>query len=143
MKDGSVVRVLHDVHSVQRCVHEVSFNLVNNLIDVARRSDDCEPAEPADTTTDRLNALLQNSGPGYILKLCSNQTYLIQAPLVFGAANQEISTLGYPTGDERALIVVNGTINDDGTGHTTAVDGTCISCSGLKLRNVQVGAVST
>ncbi|KAG5729141.1 hypothetical protein E4T56_gene14007, partial [Termitomyces sp. T112] len=105
---------------------------------VARRSNECEPAEPADTVTDRLNTLLQNSGPGYILKLCPEQTYFIQAPLAFGAANQEISTSGYPTGDQRALLVVNGTINDDGTGHTTAVDGTCLSCSGLRLRNVQI-----
>ncbi|KAG6866127.1 hypothetical protein C0991_008435 [Blastosporella zonata] len=105
---------------------------------IGRRDNDCEPAEPVDTVTDRLNALLQNSGPGYTLSLCPSQTYFITAPLVFAAANQEISTLGYPTGDERALLVVNGTIADDGTGHTTAVDGVCLACSAVTLRNVQI-----
>ncbi|KAG6910809.1 hypothetical protein DXG01_007698 [Tephrocybe rancida] len=103
-----------------------------------RRADACEAAEPADTVTDRLNNLLQNSGPGYTLQLCPNQTYFIQAPLAFASPNQEISTLGYPTADERALLVVNGTLNDDGTGHTTAIDGICLTCSGVKLRNIQI-----
>ncbi|KAG6813030.1 hypothetical protein H0H92_014564 [Tricholoma furcatifolium] len=105
---------------------------------VEKRSS-CEPAEPADTVTDRLNNLLQNSGPGYTLQLCPSQTYLIQAPLEFGAINQEISTQGYPTDDKRALLVVNGTINPDGTGHSTAIDSSgCVACTGLTLRNIQI-----
>ena len=63
--------------------------------------------------------------------------YLIQAPILFAAPNQEISTVGYPTGDDRATLVVNGPVSN-GQGHTTAVDGTCSNCSGVKLRYVQV-----
>jgi len=34
--------------------------------------------------------------------------------------------------------VVNGPRSTDGTGHTTAVNGQCVDCSGCKLRNIQV-----
>lgn len=98
---------------------------------------DCEPADPANTLTDRLNMLLNTSGPGYVLPLCPSTQYLIQAPILFWAPGQEISTVGYPHGDERATLVVNGPVQN-GQGHTTAVDGTCSNCGGVKLRNIQV-----
>ncbi|KAJ3550807.1 hypothetical protein NMY22_g225 [Coprinellus aureogranulatus] len=104
---------------------------------VERRADECEPADPANTVTDRLNKALQDGGAGYTLRLCPSQRYLIQAPIKFTQPNQEISTAGYPTGDERAMLVVSGPVAD-GKGHTTAVDGTCNDCDGVKLRNVQI-----
>lgn len=100
--------------------------------------DDCEPANPVNTLTDRLNTLLNSSGPGYTLPLCPSTQYLIQAPILFWSPDQEISTTGYPSGDERAVLVVNGPVAD-GQGHTTAVDGTCQNCNGVRLRNIQVG----
>ncbi|KAF9025901.1 hypothetical protein BDZ89DRAFT_1161558 [Hymenopellis radicata] len=111
------------------------------------RADACESPDPANTVTDRLNTLLNSSGPGYILRLCPSKQYLIQAPLVFTWPNQEISTLGYPTDDTRALLVVNGPVAD-GKGHTTAIEGNCATCSGIKIRNLQIdgtrqGASST
>ncbi|KAI0751072.1 hypothetical protein C8Q80DRAFT_1155380 [Daedaleopsis nitida] len=99
--------------------------------------DDCEPADPLNTLTDRLNTLLNSSGPGYTLPLCPGVQYLIQAPLLFSAPEQEISTVGYPVGDDRATLVVAGPVAN-GQGHTTAVDGTCQNCSGVKLRHVQI-----
>ena len=101
------------------------------------RAEDCEPPDPVDTVTTRLNNLLQSSGAGYILRLCPGQKYLIQAPIVFTAPYQEISTLGYPTGNDRATLVVDGPVGN-GTGHTNAVNGNCGNCSGVKLRNIQV-----
>ena len=68
-----------------------------------------------------------------MLSLCSGRRYIITQPLAFTAPNQEISTQGYPTGEKRAILVVAGTM-----GHTTAVNGTCPNCDGVKLRNVQV-----
>ena len=62
---------------------------------------------------------------------------MIQAPILFAAPNQEISTQGYPIGDQRATLVVDGPVSK-GAGHTTAVDGTCDNCSGAVLRNIQV-----
>ena len=56
---------------------------------------------------------------------------------MFAAPNQEISTVGLPTGDERATLVVVGPVAN-GAGHTTAIDGTCQNCSGVKLRHIQV-----
>ncbi|KAI1796114.1 hypothetical protein LXA43DRAFT_653957 [Ganoderma leucocontextum] len=99
--------------------------------------DDCEPRDPLNTLSDRLNVLLNSSGPGYILPLCPSVEYLIQAPILFAAPDQEISTIGHPTGDERATLVVAGPVAN-GQGHTTAVDGTCSNCSGVKLRYVQI-----
>jgi len=87
--------------------------------------------------TDRLNLALQSSGTGFILSLCPSAQYMIQAPIVFTAPNQEISTLGYPTDDSRATLVVSGPVANS-QGHTTAVDGTCGNCNGVKLRNIQV-----
>ena len=72
-----------------------------------------------------------------MLSLCPSQQYFITQPLAFAAPNQEISTQGYPTGDKRATLVVAGPVAD-GKGHTTAVDGTCTNCDGVKLRNIQV-----
>lgn len=98
----------------------------------------CISPIPANTVTERLNLALQSSGTGFILNLCPSAQYMIQAPIVFTAPNQEISTLGYPTDDSRATLFVSGPVAN-GQGHTTAVDGTCGNCNGLKLRNIQAG----
>ena len=98
----------------------------------------CQSNSTADLTN-HLNTLLISSGPGFVLSLCPSQQYLIEAPLLFAAPNQEISTAGYPTDDTRAMLVVNGPVAN-GVGHTSAVDGTCPNCSGVKLRNIQVSA---
>lgn len=97
----------------------------------------CVSPDPANTVTDRLNQLLSTGGNGYVLSLCPGLQYLITKPILFAAPNQEISTQGYPTGNDRATLVVNGPVSN-GTGHTNAVDGTCTNCSGVKLRNIQV-----
>ena len=97
----------------------------------------CPSPDPQNTLTDRLNQLLSSGGSGYTLSLCPGQQYFITQPLAFAAPNQEISTQGYPTGSGRATLVVAGPVAD-GKGHTTAVDGTCTNCDGVKLRNVQV-----
>ncbi|KAH8983285.1 hypothetical protein EDB92DRAFT_1936711 [Lactarius akahatsu] len=97
----------------------------------------CISPDPANTVTGRLNIALNSSGPGFVLQLCPNAHYMIQAPILFAAPDQEISTVGYPTDDSRATLVVNGPVAN-GTGHTTAVDGTCSNCKGVKLRNIQV-----
>ncbi|KIJ69782.1 hypothetical protein HYDPIDRAFT_178229 [Hydnomerulius pinastri MD-312] len=104
-----------------------------------RRDDttDCESPDPANTLTGRLNTLLNSSGPGYTLNLCPGKQYIITSPILFAAPNQEISTVGYPTGSDRATLVVDGPVAN-GTGHTTAVDGTCANCDGVRLRNVQI-----
>jgi hypothetical protein len=97
----------------------------------------CVSPDPANTLTDRMNIALNSSGPDFVLRLCPGTRYMIEAPILFAAPNQEISTAGYPTDDTRATLVVDGPVAD-GTGHTTAVDGTCANCSGVKLRNIQV-----
>lgn len=97
----------------------------------------CQSPDPANTVTDRLNQLLSSGGNGYVLSLCPGRQYMITSPLAFAAPNQEISTQGYPAGNDRATLVVSGPVAN-GAGHTTAVDGTCTNCDGVKLRNIQV-----
>ena len=97
----------------------------------------CQSPDPQNTLTDRLNQALAGGGSGYVLSLCPSTQYFITQPLAFAASNQEISTQGYPTGNGRATLVVAGPVAD-GKGHTTAVDGTCTNCDGVKLRNIQV-----
>ena len=101
------------------------------------KRDDCFSKDPEDTLTDRMNNALSSGGDGYILSLCPNTEYKTTAPINFAFSNREISTQGYPTDDSRAMIIVNGAINN-GTGHTTAIQGTCSTCNNIKLRNVQV-----
>ncbi|KAG2129000.1 hypothetical protein DEU56DRAFT_861236 [Suillus clintonianus] len=110
---------------------------LHKMMAIPRATSNCEPADPNSTLTDRLNTLLNSSGSGYVLNLCPSTQYLIQAPILFAAPNQEISTLGYPTDNSRAVLVVAGPVSN-GTGHTTAVDGTCANCDGVRLRNVQI-----
>jgi hypothetical protein len=102
-----------------------------------RQNNGCVNPNPANTITDRLNLALNSSGPGFILHLCPNTLYMIQAPILFAAPNQELSTQGYPTDGSRATLVVSGPVTQ-AKNHTTAVDGTCSNCNGVTLRNVQV-----
>lgn len=69
---------------------------------------DCEAADPANTVTDRLNQLFSSKGQGYTLHLCPNSDYILNAPVKFAAANQELSTYGYPTDGSRASLIVMG-----------------------------------
>lgn len=102
-----------------------------------RASGNCISSNPQNTVTDRLNKALSSGGQGYKLVLCQGENYMTTAPIKFTAANQEISTDGYPTDTARAMITVNGPRSGDNA-HATAVDGTCKFCNSLKLRNVQV-----
>lgn len=101
-------------------------------------SSSCVSPDPTSNLTTRLNQMLNSSGSDYILSLCPGQQYPITAPLLFTSPNQEISTQGYPTGSDRATLVVSGPVFSNGTGHSTAVDGTCANCDGVTLRNIQV-----
>ncbi|KAF8659128.1 hypothetical protein AX16_001898 [Volvariella volvacea WC 439] len=112
--------------------HKVNYSIYSRQED-----QDCVSPDPADTLTDRLNNFLRDGGPDYVLRLCPGAQYPIQAPITFTAPGQEISTSGYPIGDDRATLIVNGPVVN-GTGHTVAIDGTCADCSGVKLRNIQI-----
>ncbi|EIW76326.1 hypothetical protein CONPUDRAFT_139719 [Coniophora puteana RWD-64-598 SS2] len=103
---------------------------------VERRSS-CVSSQPTNTVTDRLNAVFASNKTGQVLSLCPNQQYYITEPIAFTAPNQEISTQGYPTDNSRATLVVSGAIVNL-TGHTVAVEGSCLNCNGVKLRNVQI-----
>ncbi|CAE6485510.1 unnamed protein product [Rhizoctonia solani] len=97
----------------------------------------CVSATPTDGLTARLQALLTNGGENYVLSLCPNTTYDTTAPLEFTNKFQEISTLGYPIDDQRAIIRVNGSTAAEG-GHTVAIGGGCDLCEGVMIRNIQI-----
>ncbi|KAG9026592.1 hypothetical protein FRB95_008679 [Tulasnella sp. JGI-2019a] len=81
-------------------------------------------------TSEVLNHMLSNGGPGALLSLCPNAVFTIDAPLVFTAKDQEISTEGYPDGVGRATIIVAGNST------ATAIHGDCKRCSGVRIRNI-------
>lgn len=116
----------------------VSAGIVPNS---GRQSSSCFSVDPQNTIADRINAALSASGAtGFSLKLCPDTNYPITSPIKFAFPNQEITTQGFPGLDlsHRATITVNGPINGDGTGHTTAVDGTCQNCISVALRYVNI-----
>src|SRR6266498_1204512 len=59
----------------------------------------------------------------------------------FAQPNQE-SLLVIPLGTKELCYCMSGPVNN-GEGHTTAVDGTCLTCIGIKLRNVHVTTART
>lgn len=79
-----------------------------------------------------LQTALNAGGAGFVLSLCKGQTYDLTSALQFTAADQEISTEGYPTGDDRAKLVVTG------NGQTTAIKGVASGLDRCKLKNLQV-----
>ncbi|KLT43063.1 hypothetical protein CC85DRAFT_284819 [Cutaneotrichosporon oleaginosum] len=85
---------------------------------------------PNSTAQADIQALLAAGGRGYTLSLCPGQVYDVAGPLNFTAAEQEISTEGYPTGEARAVLrVVSG---------MCAVRGNGAGLDGVRLRHVQV-----
>ncbi|KIO32785.1 hypothetical protein M407DRAFT_18249 [Tulasnella calospora MUT 4182] len=112
-----------------------------NCLAIVRQTPSCFPVDPQDTVADRINAALSAPGAtGFSLKLCPDTNYPISAPIKFAFPNQEITTQGFPGLDlsHRATITVNGPINANETGHSTAVDGTCDNCTSVALRYVQI-----
>ncbi|KAK0190468.1 hypothetical protein F5146DRAFT_1223358 [Armillaria mellea] len=81
--------------------------------------------------------ILGRQDTGYRLSLCAGAEYLLQSPILFAAPQQEISTVGYPTGDERATLSSMDRSSME-QGHTTAIDGTCANCTGIKIKNIQI-----
>ena len=79
-----------------------------------------------------INSLFLSGGTNTTVSLCVKTVFKLRNPIIFTAANQELSTEGYPTSTTRATVIVTG-INQ-----TAAIIGNCGQCSGLKLRNIQV-----
>ncbi|KAG8882625.1 hypothetical protein FRB97_007971 [Tulasnella sp. 331] len=101
----------------------------------------CFAADPANTVADRLNEALNATGAvGLSIKLCADTNYNITSPIKFSYPNQEITTLGFPGLDlsHRATLTVSGSTAADGTGHTTAVDGSCGNCTSVALRYISI-----
>jgi hypothetical protein len=63
---------------------------------------------PANATALDMSYLLYSGGYGYKMQLCPNTNYNINDTVYFYNQNQEISTLGYPTGNSRATLTVVG-----------------------------------
>ncbi|KAH9938100.1 uncharacterized protein B0H18DRAFT_965550 [Fomitopsis serialis] len=101
-------RLASGLHHRRHVSHE-SSPFARLFADVLPR-DDCEPADPQNTVTDRLNTLLNSSGPGYTLPLCAGESYYITAPLQFAAHDQEISTCA----DCDNINYINGTRGTNG-----------------------------
>ncbi|WVQ83024.1 hypothetical protein IAT38_005162 [Cryptococcus sp. DSM 104549] len=84
------------------------------------------------TDTAALQKLLTSGGAGYKLSLCPSKIYSLTDVLNYTAANQEISTEGYPTDATRATLLIAG------FNVTTAVSASKQGQDGAALRNVQI-----
>ena len=98
-------------------------------------SDPLPACLPSNLSATDFNALFATRGAGFVLTLCASTTYFLDRTLVFTAADQEICTLGYPTDETRATIVVDGS-TDPMNGMSTAIAG--IGLNGTKIRNTQI-----
>ena len=77
-----------------------------------------------------INNLFSAGGAGTIVQLCPNTVLSITAPIAFTAADQEISTQGYPTDSTRAIIQPAS-----GSSVTTLING--YNLDGLRILNIQ------
>lgn len=67
-----------------------------------------------------------------VVFLCPGATILTTNPIFFAHANQTLATLGYPTDDSRATIVVTG------SDQSIAVYGSSDGTDYIALRNLQI-----
>lgn len=80
---------------------------------------------------DSINALFTSGGPGTKVELCPGKVYRLSGPIIFTAADQELSTAGYPTDSTRAVLRIQGHA-------TTAIQGDCRRCKGVQVRSLVV-----
>lgn len=80
---------------------------------------------------DYINQLFIDGGPGYKVFLCPSKTYRLSGTIVFTAADQELATYGYPTGSERAILLVAGDM-------ATAIQGDCRRCARVGIASLVI-----
>ena len=97
------------------------------LLPAALAAPDC--LRFADSHT--INQAFIDGGPGKQVFLCPSKTYRLREPIIFTAAEQEIATQGYPTGSERATLVVAGDF-------ATLIQGDCRRCAKVKIRSLVI-----
>lgn len=84
----------------------------------------------ADSQT--INQLFIDGGPGTKVLLCPLKTYRLTGTIVFTAADQELATYGYPSGSERAKLIVNA------PEIATAIQGDCRRCARISIRSLSI-----
>lgn len=77
-----------------------------------------------------INGHFSDGGPGTKVYLCPGVEYTLRGTVVFTAADQELATLGYPSGDKRAILRI------DSERIATAVQGDCRRCARVAVRNL-------
>ncbi|TXT11023.1 hypothetical protein VHUM_01774 [Vanrija humicola] len=76
--------------------------------------------------------MFTDGGPGTKVWLCPGTTYRITSTIAFTAADQQLATLGYKSGSERAVLKI------DNPALATAIQGDCRRCARVAIRNVIV-----
>ncbi|KAL1410166.1 hypothetical protein Q8F55_004171 [Vanrija albida] len=85
-----------------------------------------------------INRMFTDGGPGTKVWLCPGVVYKITSTIAFTAADQQLATLGYKSGSERAVLRI------DNPAIATAIQGDCRRCARVAIRNVIVdGARAT
>ena len=104
-----------DLTTFAQSLNEMTFQLIFGLLPlVALARAAC--LSSGDQTT--INNAFQAGGEGATVQLCPSSTFSTTDKILFTAANQELSTEGYPTDDTRATIQIA-----TGTNFSGAIDG--------------------
>ncbi|KAG8966672.1 hypothetical protein FRC03_011507 [Tulasnella sp. 419] len=77
-----------------------------------------------------INEALENGGPGAKVALCQGAIFRLNNSIVFRHEEQELFTEGFPEGDRRAMLLV------EGEDLAMAIKGDCNECNGIQLQNL-------
>ncbi|KAK4689550.1 hypothetical protein P7C73_g574, partial [Tremellales sp. Uapishka_1] len=80
----------------------------------------------------RINALFEEGGKGTLVALCPGSVHRLQAPIIFTAPQQTLTTEGNVKGRERAMLIV------EGAEQATAIRADCAKCSYSTIRSLVV-----
>ena len=101
--------------------------VVANVVVFAHAAPQC--LRFADSHT--INQIFIDGGPSTKVLLCPSKTYRLKTPIVFTAADQELATEGYPTGPDRATVLIAGDF-------ATAIQGDCRRCAHVAIKSLVI-----
>lgn len=125
---AAICPFLHTIHS-QKTLDNANMTKLFGLVGFANLAAAACISSGDETT---INNALKSGGAGAVVQLCPSAVITVHNTVAFTAANQELSTQGYPTDSTRAIIRLQTTDQSI----SAVIRGG--SLSGIKLRNIQI-----
>ncbi|KAI5478380.1 hypothetical protein MNV49_005129 [Pseudohyphozyma bogoriensis] len=124
----------HGAHVRRRPRHKVNATKVTTALE--KRVTSRATCLGTGTTGYQITQLFYYGGAGTIVSLCPGAQISLEQTITMFAANQELSTQGYPTDGTRALLTVVGSSSN--TAMAGAIYGICTGCNNITVRSIQV-----